>query len=44
MRKNKTGGRKHHTQIIIESEKKKDGKPNPNAGKKKIITHHWPKA
>jgi hypothetical protein len=39
MRKNKTGGRKCYTQTIIESEKKKDDKPNPRAGKIKVITH-----
>jgi len=44
MRKNKTGGRKHHTQTIIESERKKNGERNPNYGKKKNITHHHPKS
>lgn len=39
MRKNKTGGRGHFTQTIIESPKKKNGAVNPNAGKTKTISH-----
>lgn len=39
MRKNKTGGRKYFTQTIIGLPLKKDGKPNPNAGKIKTIIH-----
>lgn len=44
MRKNKTGGRKHHHQRIVESEKRKDGTKNPKAGRIKLITHHIPKS
>ena len=39
MRKNKTGGRRYFNQTVIEAPKKKDGTVNPNAGKKKTITH-----
>lgn len=39
MRKNKTGGRRHFMQIVIESAKTKDGKLNPRAGKVKQIKH-----
>lgn len=38
MRKNKTGGRRFFNQRIVESDKK-NGKPNPKAGKVKMITH-----
>lgn len=38
MRKNKTGGRRHFTQIILEP-KTRDNKPNPLAGKVKHIKH-----
>lgn len=41
MRKNKTGGRKVFNQTIIEAPKKKDGTINPNAGKKKTVTHSF---
>ena len=39
MRKNKTGGRRHFTQMVVESAKTKDSKPNPRAGKVKQIKH-----
>jgi hypothetical protein len=39
MRKNKTGGRKNYGQRIIEPAKRKDGTPNPKAGKVKNIAH-----
>lgn len=39
MRKNKTGGRGMYQQRIVVAAKKKDGTPNPDAGRVKMIAH-----